>query len=274
MGSGYSDTMPGPSGRSEPSRLKGRLSEIYVPALLSGDIGDLILRLGDRATVDDPLFGRATGKAALFPTLKKASSWLAEHQGTFELGSLLAGSDRDVTEGRLILQMSGNPLALPIALVTEKRREREVEVRIYYSLRALRGQGAARGALLESREDVQVPPPVAALLDALACSDLDAAVASLEETATLRAGDGTLYTRAAGNHSLPSYFLHLISVGSAPGAARIAKNARADDGRSCALEYTLTHLRGQEVEPSAGLAIYERGESGLLSAVRVYDDVG
>ena len=53
----------------------------------------------------------------------------------------------------------------------------------------------------------------------------------------------------------------------------VLKGARADDGRTCALEYTVVRVHGKPVPPQAGLAVYERGESGLLHAVRVYEDV-
>jgi hypothetical protein len=53
----------------------------------------------------------------------------------------------------------------------------------------------------------------------------------------------------------------------------VLKGARADDGRTCALEYTVVRLHGSEIPPQAGLAVYERGESGLLRSVRLYDDV-
>jgi hypothetical protein len=35
----------------------------------------------------------------------------------------------------------------------------------------------------------------------------------------------------------------------------------------------VVRVHGKNVSPQAGLAVYERGESGLLSAVRVYDDL-
>ena len=63
-------------------------------------------------------------------------------------------------------------------------------------------------------------------------------------------------------------------TGSGRGAGiEVLKGARADDGRICALEYTVVRVRGKNVPPQAGLAVYERGESGLLRAVRIYEDV-
>jgi hypothetical protein len=53
----------------------------------------------------------------------------------------------------------------------------------------------------------------------------------------------------------------------------VLKGARADDGTVCALEYTVVRVHGKTVAPQAGLAVYERGTSGLLRSVRVYQDV-
>jgi hypothetical protein len=45
-----------------------------------------------------------------------------------------------------------------------------------------------------------------------------------------------------------------------------------DNGRACALEYNVVARDGQDVPPSAGLAIHAYGDGGELAAVRVYDD--
>ena len=46
-----------------------------------------------------------------------------------------------------------------------------------------------------------------------------------------------------------------------------------DDGARCAVEYNLTRWGRTALPPQAGVAVYERGESGLLRAARIYDDV-
>jgi hypothetical protein len=48
----------------------------------------------------------------------------------------------------------------------------------------------------------------------------------------------------------------------------------ADDGRTCAVEFEIEKLRGDETTPKEGLMIFERGDSGLFRSVRVYDEVG
>ena len=64
--------------RPPPSTLKGRLADVYVPALGAGELVGLSRRLGSRATVDDPVHGRASGIAALEALIAKTSAVFVE----------------------------------------------------------------------------------------------------------------------------------------------------------------------------------------------------
>ena len=258
--------------RNDSSHLKGRLSKVIVPALLSNDLNQLSRRLGDRATFDDPQFGRATGGTALSETISRVSSWLAEHSGAFEATSSLAGPEHDVTDGVVSLQYGERTVSLPIAVMVEKGREREIEIRLYYSLKAIRAEGPPRAAPLPLQDEaLSLPPPLSAYLEAVSRGDLEQIAASFESGATLSAGDGTVYSQKADGPSMKEYFSRLVS---SEGGTTMSKRARVDDGRACAVEYVTTRLRGRDVVSIAGLAVYERGDSGLLRAVRSYDDVG
>jgi hypothetical protein len=266
--------MAGSIDRGEPLNLRGRLSEVYWPALLSSDTESLARRLGDRATLDDPMFGLTSGTAALAQVLRDIAAWLEKRGATFESHRLVVGSDREVTEGLLSLTADGKRIALPVAVVAEKRREREVQLRIYYSTRSFGDAPARRRSVLEN-EDVVVPPPVATHLDALSRADLGAVVASFERDATLCAPDGTSYGGTNAGRPLSTYFETLIaSSADATGGTTFLRSARADDGSVCALECTVVRFRGQDVPPYEALAVYERGESGLLKTARLYGDIG
>ncbi len=41
----------------------------------------------------------------------------------------------------------------------------------------------------------------------------------------------------------------------------------------CAVEYNCVRWGVTEIPPQTGVAVYERGTSGLLAATRIYDDV-
>jgi hypothetical protein len=59
--------------------------------------------------------------------------------------------------------------------------------------------------------------------------------------------------------------------GLATGGVRLERCTVTDDGHACALEYNAVARDGQDVPPSAGLAVHVRGDDGRLAGVRVYD---
>ncbi len=258
--------------RGAPSNLRGWLSDVYLPALVSSQTEQLMRRLGDRATVDDPIFGRATGIPALPRYLEEVAAWLKKHAAAFERLAFVTGSDRDVTEGTLSLTFDGRSVSIPVAIVAERRPEREVEVRLYYSTKPINGTNAVRSPLLPKDDEVAVPPPIAAHLDAMSRGDVSGVVASFENGATLRDAAGTTHVKREDGGPLRTFYENLLAGDSQRGGVKVLKGARADDGSTCALEYTIVQVRGKDVAPQAGLAVYERGESGLLRAARIYED--
>jgi SnoaL-like domain len=263
-----SDRTGGASSERVPSSLRGPLSDVYLPALASNQADQLARRLGDRATVDDPIFGRTNGMPALARYLDEVAGWLGKREGNFEKRAYTVGSDRDVTEGTLSLTFDGRRVSVPVAIVVERRREREVEVRLYYSTRPINGSRAVRSPLLPKDDEVAVPPPVESHLDALSRGDVAAVVASFEPGGALHDAEGKVHGKEGG--VLAEHYEQLFA--GSPGV-HVLKGARADDGRTCALEYTVVSVHGKTVAPQAGLAVYERGDNGLLQAVRVYEDI-
>jgi hypothetical protein len=263
--------------RDAPSGLRGWLSDIYFPALVSSQADQLVRRLGERATVDDPIFGRTTGMPALARYLEEIAAWLGKHKGDFEKVAFVTGTDRDVTEGTLSLTFEGRAVKVPVAIVAERRPGREVELRLYYSTKPIKGTHAVRSPLLPQDDEVAVPQQVATQLDALARGDLAGVLASFENGAVLRDPAGRVHLKESDDGGpLRAYYEAQCPSGGPKTkgtGVEVLKGARADDGRICALEYTVVRVRGKNVPPQAGLAVYERGDTGLLRAVRVYEDI-
>ena len=77
-------------------------------------------------------------------------------------------------------------------------------------------------------------------------------------------------TSTAGRDGLRAFYEQLFSNG---GGIPLEHCAVVDDGRVCVLEYNVVRWGKTELPPQAGVAVYERGQSGNLAAARIYDDV-
>jgi len=261
--------------RGPPTSLRGWLSDVYVPALLDkGHMKEshdaLAHRLGNRAGVDDPLFGRAAGLAEIQAQIARLAGWLLERGAIYERQHFTTGVDRDVTEGVIALTLEQKTVELPVAVVAEKRRSREVELRLYFSTMPIRGSFVARPQLVPPATEASLPPVVTTYFEALRKGDAAALVQAFDGEGVLRDARGMQHSKGGG--SLQEFFDKLLA-GGAFGGSEILVGGTADDGRTCAVEYTLTKHNGRDVTPQAGLGMFERGDSGLLRAVRLYDDV-
>ncbi|HEY2516122.1 MAG TPA: hypothetical protein VGI39_34860 [Polyangiaceae bacterium] len=261
--------------RGPPVALRGWLSDVYFPALLDKESPSQALealagRLGAKATVDDPLQGRAAGIPAIPDLLGKTAAWLRSHAAAYERVAFTTGIDRDVTEGTLALTFENKTLDLPVAVVAERRRSREVELRIYYATQSIpdaEGGKRPRAPLVQPSVDPAPPAPVDGLLTALAQGDAKGATATFETDGGVRDARGMQHAKNGG--ALQS-LLEGWLAGNAGLELRVG--GAADDGRTCALEYNLVRIRGREVPARAGLMILERGDSALLRAVRLYSE--
>jgi len=239
-----------PSVRSEASGLRGWLSDLLFTTLVHGPLAPLVLRLGGRSTIDHPVHGRASGMPDVETLLVTAIGWLADRKAVYERRALVVGTDRDVAEGTLVLAGAGGEgeLRLPVAVVAERRKLREVELRVYHATRMLGSDH----------------------LQALRAGDAKGVLACFESNGVVHDAAGREHSSSDG--SLVGYFAERFGVGEEGGGADFVHGGYADDGRACAVELTLTSVRGKAVAPYPALAVFERGDSGLFRALRLYED--
>ena len=254
--------------RGPPTSLRGWLSEIYFPAIVDGQREQLAKRLGARATIDDPIHGRAAGLPGIDQLLAKTEAWIESHKATYQKGAFSTGIDRDVAEGVLSLTEDGKTVDLPIAVVTERRKSREVELRVYAS-RKVTGAPAPRPRLVALVSDLPLPKLVADHLDALKAGSVDAVLACFETDGVIIDADGRAHRKSDG--TLRPHVQALLGSTQSPGCD-LQRGGYADGGRTCGLEYTLVRLAGRDVTAQAGLLVYERGDTGLVHTLRCYDD--
>ena len=104
---------------------------------------------------------------------------------------------------------------------------------------------------------------------ALAAGDTDAVVRTFAPDGYFRGPFGPRHVHR-GTAELRSFFSRCFSAG---GGIGLECCAVTDDGARCALEYNCVRWGSRDLPPQAGIGVYERGPDGLLTAVRVYDDV-
>jgi len=235
-----------------PSSLRGRLCEVFFSAVLAEQIEALMRRLGDKAELDDPIFGKAAGMGPLRERLIEWTRFLAERDALYDRTITVVGADRDVTEGTLELRDQEQHRSLPIALLMERRREREVALRVFCATSALGVE--ARGPSASATPVGAVPSFAADLLAAVAKRDAGAATACFEqESIGIRDALGGEHPREAATRVL---------------SRPMTVTGVADNGQTCALEVTFEGGGSR-----LGLLVLARGDSGLARSLRVYSEI-
>jgi len=237
-----------------PSSLRGRLCEVFFSAVLSEMIDPLMHRLGDKAELDDPVFGAAAKVEPLHARLNDWKRFLLERDATYDRTITIVGADRDVTEGTIDLRTGENHATLPIALLMERRREREVALRVYCATSPLgaKPKGPTHGAPPESTGTI--PIVAADFLAALGKRDAEAVAACFEQESSVRDALGAEHARDAAARLLAS-------------SGPLVVYGVADNGQVCALEVSL----GNESK-RLGLLVLARGDSGLIRSLRIYSE--
>jgi hypothetical protein len=245
--------------RGTASALKGRLADVYVPALVDGSLEALSRRLGNRATIDDPLFGRASTLSSIDPLLEKVAARFKEAKTTYRHVASATGVDRDVSEGVLVMTTSSGTAEYPIAVVAERRRLREIELRLYYATDT--SQKKARPSIRSSHEEVAIPSLVAHVLEALRKGAVERVLSAFEEGSRWVDPLGRAHNKRDG-----SMATFIAGLGGRVGLDPVGA---ADDGRTCCIEVLLTrqNLHG---DPDPAALSFERGDSGLLRELRLY----
>jgi hypothetical protein len=241
----------------------------YFDGFLTGEIDALIQSFAGEPEVHYPVRGRVKGARAFTVYAQATKTWLEERQTSIEHLGIVRTERRGFGEAVLRLRGGEGQVDLPVAVVSDHRPDGAMEeVRVYYSSWQLTGRHAIRPPVLQPDPELRDLDVVGDYQRALAAGDLDAALASFEPDGYARepAGAGFIHR---GPEGLREFYARLFSNG---GGIPLEHCTSTDDGRTCALEYNVTRWGRTELPPQAGVAMYERGDSGKLAAARIYDD--
>lgn len=253
----------GSDDRGAPSSLRGWLSEVYFPAILAGELEPLMLRLGPRATLDEPMFGKSSGLEGLTEHLGQIGKRLVETNASYDRYAFVTGIDRDMTEGTLSYDRDNLRLALPVAVVAERRKSREVELRVYCRAREL-PRSAPRNSPFIPPLPAVLPDNVRHLIDCFSAGDAGGAAQLFDPISFTR--EPTARQRE-GRDAIEAGFRSLIGTG-----VELYPTGTADDGRHCLVEGAIMRIGSAPIRPTHSLFVIERSDQGLFRSLRIYDD--
>lgn len=252
--------------------MEGRRLDIditgYFDTLSSGEPERLRELFAASPFLNDPQAGKVAGPEALGDFIAGDHEWLAGSRA--DLASVTDTERRVVAEFILHLGSGGQEIALPVAIAADKAEGAYGAIRVYYSMWPLLGHHELRSPILCKDDNLALPDDaVGRYHDALTRGDLEDILDTFEDDGYAREPAGGEYVYE-GKERLRDFYALLFSGG---GGIILDHCLLADNGVRAALEYNAISWGETELKPQAGIAVYERGASGLLHAARIYDDV-
>jgi hypothetical protein len=241
----------------------------FYDGVLHATIDDLVAWWADAPDLDEPRSGRVAGEDEFRRWVLEMRRWLVGADASIRAVYVLATPVRTVEEVAIDLTVDGERRELPVAIVAERGEAGLTAVRIYHSMWPLITGHQVRGPLLARDASIEVPDAVGDYQRALAAGDLEGILAAYDDDAICREPAGGPYV-FCGKKNLR----HIYSLQFADGAGIPLQHCTmTDDGVACALEYHVDRWGHSEIEPQAGVAVYERGAGGKLAFARIYDDI-
>jgi ketosteroid isomerase-like protein len=240
----------------------------YFAALDKGDVQDLESVWPGEVVVYDPNAGEVRGHRQLWKFARHNRVWLGQRQARIRTVAETKVGNRAVVEMLAHLDDDGREVPWPLAVVAESPDDRSIVFRTYCSQWAVDGRHHLRPAIL-SPGTVHPGDIVGRYQTALAAGDTEAVVDTFAADGYFREPSGSHYEHT-GSQELRTFFTRCFSGG---GGISLQHCAVTDDGVRCAVEYNCVRWGSHDLQPQAGIGIYERGPDGLLAAARVYDDI-
>jgi hypothetical protein len=243
----------------------------YYEGIMANQPEALARSFAGQPRVNDPRVGYVEGARELRAFVNGTADWLRERDAVVENVALTRTQSRTVEEVVLhLLSDDGVRVELPVAIVSDRNPERTLKtIRVYHSLWPLTGRHRVRSPLLPEDPSLHVEGAPGDYQRALAEGDLASIVSTFEPDGYAREPSGGAYVHR-GAEGLRELYTHMFANG---GGIPLEHCTLTDDGTRCAIEYNCVRWGVADIPPQAGVAVYERGSSGLLAAARIYDDV-
>jgi ketosteroid isomerase-like protein len=240
----------------------------YFAAVNNGDARALEDVWPGEVVIHDPRAGEIRGHRELRQFVDQNRSWMAEHHVRTDRVAATCADGRAVVELLAHLEHDGQDLVWPVAVVAESPDDRSVVFRTYCSQWPVDGRRHVRPPILRSGR-ASLGDVVGRYHSALDAGDADAIVGTFAPDGYVREFVGPSSAHR-GTTEIRAYYDRCFSAG---GGIGLQHCTVTDDGVRCVLEYNCVRWGDHDLPPQAGMGVYERGTGGLLTAVRVYDDV-
>jgi hypothetical protein len=242
----------------------------YYEGIMANQPEALVRSFAGQPRVNDPRVGYVEGARELRAFVNGTADWLRERDAVVENVALTRTQSRTVEEVVLhLLSDDGVRVELPVAIVSNRNPDRTLKtLRVYHSMWPLTGRHTVRPPLLPEDPSLHVEGAPGDYQRALAEGDLEGIVRIFEPDGYAREPSGGAYVHRDAE-GLQKLYTHMFANG---GGIGLEHCTLTDDGVRCAIEYNLVAWGVTDLPPQAGIAIYERGSSGLLAAARIYDD--
>jgi hypothetical protein len=243
----------------------------YYEGIMAGEPEALVRSFAGGPVLDDPRVGYVEGARGLRAFVSGTVEWLRERDAVVENVALTLTPTRTVEEVVLhLLSDDGVRVELPVAIVSDRNPERTLKaIRVYHSMWPLTGEHRVRSPLLPADPELHAEGTPGDYQRALVEGDIAGIVATFEPDGYAREPSGGAYLHR-GAEGLRELYAHLFA---SEGGIGLEHCTVTDDGVRCAIEYNCVRWGVTDIPPQAGVAVYERGSSGLLAAARIYDDV-
>jgi hypothetical protein len=241
----------------------------YLPLLIKGNFDELLNSFAGEPLLDDPQHGEIKGIDRFKQSVAASHEWLTQRRTRIENIATTKNNLRIIEECILHLVQEDKSIPLPVAIVADISAEKLTFVRIYHSMWPLLGEHQIRSPILPSYSDLPIPDVVGHYQDGLAKGDLEAVVRQFEPNGYFREPSGGEFIYQGLEEIQHLFGLMFSNDGGIPPEHCTV----TDDGTRCAIEYNLSSWGRTTIPTQAGIAVYERGTSGLLAAARIYDDI-
>ncbi len=241
----------------------------YFDGLMAGEPDALVESFAGEPLLYDPVRGRVKGVRAFRAFITEMKEWLSQHNVVVDEVEHVVLGRHGFGEVVLHLDAGTDRTELPVAIIADRSSDGLIdELRIYSSSWPLFGRHAIRPPLLQRDPELVPPGVVARYQRALAAGNAEAITATFEPNGYAREPAGGEHVHR-GPDARRAFYEQMFS----DGGILVEHCALLDDGRVCVLEYNVVRWGRTPLPPQAGAAVFVRGESGRLAAVRIFDDV-